>query len=218
MTSLTSPSPGGRRYAGKEPGQRHAERYRRLVEAGLEVIGTHGYRAASVKSVCQEAGLTERYFYQCFRNREDLLVAVYEDLNRLVRTRTMAAVAASAGDLDAMARAGAESYFSLLKADPRVARVLLFEAVGVSPRMARVNREAEARFVELIREGAQRRQRVTKMGATRETMVAAGLVGASVNIAMRWVLDDYRQPLEDVVASMVLIHEAVSDRLYDAAD
>ena len=204
MSGSSSQTVGGRLYAGKPPGQRHAERYRRFIEAGIEVIGTRGYAAASVKAVCTEAGLTERYFYQCFNNREALLAAVYQHLNDQLHTRTLEALSNTVPEPIAMARAGARVWFGQLRDDPRVARILLFEAVGVSERLAELNREAEARQVALIRGTTRRRD-----DETLETLVAAGLVGAAVNIAMRWVLEDYKQSLDDVVSSLVVFYEAL---------
>lgn len=37
-----------------------------------------GYRNATVKAVCEAAGLTERYFYESFSNSEELLVASFQ--------------------------------------------------------------------------------------------------------------------------------------------
>lgn len=208
MSEVVRQSADGRRYAGKSPGERHAERRRRLIDAGIEVIGTRGYTAASVKAVCTEAGLTERYFYQCFDNRESLLAAVYRYLNDRLHERTLAALAETSPEPVAMARAGARVWFGQLREDPRVARILLFEAVGVSEKLAALNREAEARQVAMIREYTRRRGEPV-LDDGRETLVAAGLVGAAVNIAMRWVLEDYRQPLEEVVSSLVIFYEAL---------
>lgn len=178
----------------------------------MEVIGTRGYASASVKSVCTEAGLTERYFYQCFDNRESLLAAVYQHLNDRLLACTLTALAETPPEPLAMARVGARVWFGQLREDPRVARILLFEAVGVSEQLATLNREAEARQVAMIREYT-RRQGEPVLDAGRETLVAAGLVGAAVNIAMRWVLEDYRQPLEEVVDSLVLFYEALGQYL-----
>lgn len=202
-----------RRYAGKAARERHAERYCKLIEAGVEVIGRHGYQSTSIKAVCQEAGLTERYFYQCFKDRESLLAAVYEHLNEQLRDRTLAALAQVSQDPSAMARAGAEVYFQMLRDDPRAARILLFEGIGASSTLLRLNRAAEAHYVELIRAAIRRSGRSSHLSPERAKLVAAGMVGAGVNIGQRWVMDDYRQPLEDVVESMLTISDAVSAHL-----
>lgn len=209
MPKKSSP-PSKRRYAGKPARERHAERYQQFIDAGIRVIGTQGYQSTSVKAVCQEAGLTERYFYQCFNNREALLAAVYEHLNEELRARTIRAMEEVPREPRAMARASAEVYFQMLYEDPQAARILLFEAVGVSSTMLRLNRAAEAHAVELIRSTARRPDGTSHLEGERGELIAAGLVGASVNIGQRWVLDEYRQSFEEVVESLVIISDALT--------
>lgn len=62
------------------PHERQEARRRRLLDAGLEVFGTDGFRAATVSRICREAGLTNRYFYEHFADREACLRAVYDGL------------------------------------------------------------------------------------------------------------------------------------------
>ena len=69
-----------RTWRGQTIEERQAERRDRLIEAGIELFGTQGYAATSVKAICTEAGLTERYFYETFNDREDLLSEVYDIL------------------------------------------------------------------------------------------------------------------------------------------
>lgn len=208
MPKRASP-PSKRQYAGIPARERHAERYRQFIEAGIQVIGTQGYQSTSVKAVCQEAGLTERYFYQCFKNREALLAAVYEHINEELRDRTLEAVA-KAKDTRSMARVSAEVFFRALRDDPRAARILLFEAVGVSSTMLRLNRAAESHAVEMIRSAVRRSPEGAQFSGDMGKLIAAGLVGASVNIGQRWVLDDYRQSLEEVVESLTIISDALT--------
>ena len=75
----------GRRYRGVSEAARQAERRQRFIEAGLTVFGSRGYHSSTVRSICSEAGLTERYFYESFANSEDLLCVVYEHVNQRIR-------------------------------------------------------------------------------------------------------------------------------------
>ncbi len=88
-----SSSTAGRRYGGADPEERRARRRAALIEAGLEIFGTDGYATASVKNICALAGLTQRYFYESFGDRAELLEAVYLDSVDFVRSATVAAAA-----------------------------------------------------------------------------------------------------------------------------
>jgi AcrR family transcriptional regulator len=100
--------PAGRRYGGRGAEERQRERRSRLVAAGLEVFGTTGYAAASVRQICREAGLTERYFYESFQGREELLRAVYDQLIEEVETDAFSAAekAETAGTAEVVGTAG----------------------------------------------------------------------------------------------------------------
>ena len=66
-----------RSYRGQSQEQRRAERRARLIEGAIAVYGERGYHQATVKAVCEAAGLTERYFYESFANSEALLIDSY---------------------------------------------------------------------------------------------------------------------------------------------
>ena len=60
----------GRRYGGLTAEERRAERRARLVRAATEIWVAEGWAAVSMRAVCARAGLTDRYFYEEFGNRE----------------------------------------------------------------------------------------------------------------------------------------------------
>src|ERR1700733_12132177 len=68
-------------WRGQSPAQRSAVRCQQLLAAGLEVFGTCGWQQSTVRGICAAAGLSERYFYESFTSRDELLPAVYDDLN-----------------------------------------------------------------------------------------------------------------------------------------
>src|SRR5918999_5057985 len=59
---LCQMAPSARVYAGMAAEERRARRRARLLEAGLELLGTKGAQATSVTAVCRLARLTPRYF------------------------------------------------------------------------------------------------------------------------------------------------------------
>ena len=80
-TKTSSPktsSPKTRKYGGLSLDERKKQRRDKFLEAGLCVFGTNGFHQASVRRLCQEAQLTDRYFYEACGNLETLLVDVYQ--------------------------------------------------------------------------------------------------------------------------------------------
>ncbi|MBJ7353180.1 MAG: helix-turn-helix transcriptional regulator, partial [Rhodococcus sp.] len=56
----------GRAYGGESAADRDDRRRRQLLDAGLRVFGSVGYRAATVRGLCREAKIADRHFYQYF--------------------------------------------------------------------------------------------------------------------------------------------------------
>ena len=126
----------GRTYGGESATDRLARRRRQLLDAGLELFGTAGYRATTVRQLCREAKVSDRYFYEQFDSTEDLLLAVYDEctarLEEAALDRASATAAARSRDL---ARRGLDAFLAVVESDPRLARVVWFEVLGVSPRV-----------------------------------------------------------------------------------
>jgi len=119
------------RWRGDSAEQRQAERRERLLAAGLEVIGTLGWNKTTVRAVCREAGLTERYYYEAFPDNNALLLAVYERVQHQTLAAVTHAVIDSAGsDLRTRARAAIAAGLAVLLDDPRKGRVLFLEAAA----------------------------------------------------------------------------------------
>jgi AcrR family transcriptional regulator len=119
-----------RSWRGVSAEDRRAERRAALIEAGLEVIGTQGWASTTVRGVCRQAGLTERYFYESFPDHEALLLAVYEHVLVEGIERVLAGAAAAPHDIRATARAGIAAAVQFLIDDPRKGRVLILEATA----------------------------------------------------------------------------------------
>ena len=84
-----------RPYAGRSKVERAAERRGRLVAATVTLLGTHGEARTTMTAICAQAGLTERYFYESFRARDDALVAALDAVATEIAEAALAAVRAS---------------------------------------------------------------------------------------------------------------------------
>lgn len=75
----------------------HVERRAQIVQALLEVMATSGYDGATVSSIAEAAGLAPGLVHYHFENKQEILLALGEELVRRVRARS-AARASSAKD------------------------------------------------------------------------------------------------------------------------
>lgn len=200
--------PAARTYRGESLRQRQSARREQLIAGGIECFGRQGFHQSSVRAICAEAGLTERYFYESFAHSEALLIAVYDHLTDTLQADTKVALSAAGAAPEAKARAVLEVYFRFNE-DPRIARVTLFEILGVGPAVdARYRHcmQVYSRLIESILVSLRPR------GSARQphlSLIATGLVGAVVQIAMQWVLSGYQGSRRTAVDSALSIFTAV---------
>src|SRR5699024_5252446 len=67
-----------REWRGISPEDRIATRRAALLEAGLADVTSRGADSVSITGICATAGLTQRYFYESFRNKDEFLAAVLD--------------------------------------------------------------------------------------------------------------------------------------------
>ncbi|MFE3318076.1 TetR/AcrR family transcriptional regulator [Nocardia sp. NPDC059195] len=203
----------GRRYRGAAPGQRQQERRARLIEAATDAFGTDGYRNSTVTTICAAAGVGKRYFYESFTDSEDLLLEVYRETAARMIEAIHTGLRETDADIDTQVHVALTAYFQLILDDPRVPRIAFFEILGVSPAVDRAHHSVLDAIVDICFALFTPHVDLETHPAVSVRTVLLGLVGAIVIIAQKWVLDEYRQPLTDVVDSACLVANAVLTRI-----
>lgn len=192
-SEVASPS---RRYAGNSAEERRALRREKILEAAIQVYGEQGYRASTVQAVCDAAGLTKRYFYESYRDSEDLLAAC---LRRVV-TEFAGELAQAAPDGDVgreeRARVILRAYFQTLKEDPPRARLFLLDTDGVGTDVVEAMREAQSDIADLLVPAES-----GSTGGDRASLQRLGAVAGTARISSIWIAGGYGLPLDDVVES-----------------
>lgn len=191
----------GRVYGAKTADERRSERRSRLMDAALEAFGTDGYRATSIEQLCARAGISTRNFYEEFASREELVIALHDDLNSRALDAVLEALAdIDPSDLEARALAGVRAYFTVMTSDRRWARIALVESVGVSPEAEDHRRAAIGRFAVLLEVEASR---LADEGLTPKrdyALTAAALVGAINGLINTWTAEtDWDARVDDVI-------------------
>lgn len=192
----------GRRYRGVSEEVRRAERRQRFIEAGLEVFGVRGYHSSTVRSICASAGLTERYFYESFENSEDLLCAVYAFCIQRVRERVLASLVEQQGDIEGMAKQALKAFFECLRDDPRIARLLFIEVLGVSGRVDMMYRLTVEDFANLLIRLSQSLLMEDLPQPLEAELLANALIGSIIATASRWVLLGFNTPIDAMVINV----------------
>jgi AcrR family transcriptional regulator len=193
----------GRPYGGMAPEARAAERREALIRAATQVFGTVGFRKATVRAICHEAKLNDRYFYAAFDSLEALLRATYQLHAESLRAQVWQAIAAVDDSLEARVDAGLQAFFAFLR-DPSAARVLLLEVMGVSPETDATYQRNLLEFgKQIMAIGQSPRARADALAGADaradQRIIGLALVGAMTNVGAAWLLGGYRETEEKMV-------------------
>jgi AcrR family transcriptional regulator len=205
---MASVSQAPRLYRGVEPSERRAQRRERLLDAGLEVFGTEGYAGSSIRSVSAAASLNSRYFYESFSDREDLLYHVYKRIVSEVAAAVVE-VTAQAKTIEEQAYAGLWAAWTILTEDPRKARVLALEVVGVSDRLERFRRENRHAFADILLQNS--RAITGDLKGLDPVLTARSLMGAVLDLLVDWINGDLDATVEQIVEHFTRLFTAVVD-------
>lgn len=105
----------------------------RMHGAMIEAVAAHGYGGTSVKQVITLAGVSRRAFYEQFSNKQECFLTTLELLTSRADELVSAAYRDTDGGLEERLRAALTTFAELLAANPKSARMALWDASAAGP-------------------------------------------------------------------------------------
>lgn len=208
----------GRVYGGESAAERQARQRRQFMDAGLELFGTLGYRATTVRMLCKSAGLTDRYFYKNFADTEDLLAAIYTESLDHIQQVVLQVLERASGQAPpaGVIEAALDAFFEAFE-NARVARICWMEVLGVSQAITALYMQRIQQFASLLINVA--RGQIPQLNLADEEIHYTGiaLVGAISQSAQQWLLSDYQAPRRALVEANARVLTASAAALADAS-
>lgn len=198
MKSPTDLSAPARPYRGMSAEERRLQRREQLMEAALDVFASIGLAKVTMRDICAQARLTERYFYESFRSTEDAFDAVYQRQEEQLFARVAQAMMTAPRNIEALARAGLHAFYAFIKEDPRRAQVLLIDSFSANQQSIDKSKRAVAQYVSMIEQLARELFPGLRPGLNME-MLVWGLLGMAIQVGTIWARDQFRQPIEEVL-------------------
>jgi len=201
-----------RQFKGLSLTERKQARREKLIEAGIEAYGSQGFFAVTVKDICNEAKLTERYFYESFKKSDELFQTIFLKLIDQLQHNVMQAIMQASTDPRKMIEAGLTALLTTLQDNPGMARIIYIDAMLVQElhnqatiheTMLRFDRMIHA-FVMLMMPHIDRSEREI-------SLVATGLNGYVTQIAIRWVVSGFKQSMQEVLSSCSIVFLSLLD-------
>ncbi|TJZ80478.1 TetR/AcrR family transcriptional regulator [Rhodococcus oryzae] len=209
-----------RHYGGRPVTARKAERRSQFLGAALAVFTEKGYARSSVADICAAAGLARSQFYAEFASREDLLLALYDQIQSDARDAMVAGLAeVDSADVREHAAAAMAAFVESIGQDPRRAQISYVDIVGVSPRVEqhRLDQRAVWRgFFESTLRGVAGAGFVPPGGYE---MASTAFIGALTALVHQWSTTDPRPPVAGLIDVMTTVLNAfVSGASEDSAE
>ena len=188
-----SSSPTPRRGGPREVGPRRREADRggalleiqrvRMVTALVEIVGERGLAGVTVAHVVTRSGVSRRTFYELFADREDCLLAAFDQAVETAAQRVLPAFN-TAQTWTERIRAGLTELLAFLEEQPGIGRLLLVEMLAAGP----VALERRARIVAALVDAVDGGGRALRAGpapsadTTVTRVTAEGVVGAVLGV------------------------------------
>ncbi|MFY9916923.1 MAG: TetR/AcrR family transcriptional regulator [Mycobacterium sp.] len=196
-----------RPYRGVEASERLTQRRRRLLDAGLDLLGADSSESElTVRAVCKRSGLTARYFYESFTDKDEFVAAVFDAAVADVATTTQAAVAAS--PRAEQGRAGMANLVRIVSTDSRVGR-LLFDVHMSNPVILRKRSDLGGIFAFLLAQHLATALRRDQTG--RSNAAVHFVVGGVSQTISAWLAGEVDLGEDQLIDQLTAILDALDD-------
>jgi AcrR family transcriptional regulator len=196
-----------------------AERRQTLVDAGWDLLAAGGPRAVTIDAVVERLGITRPIFYRHFRDRGELLAALYgRYADEFVATMD-AVLFGSAATIGELLQTATAAYFELVDRQGIVIRPLV-EAAQDDERMAaaraelrdRMQRRWTVALTERVPPG--RRDRMAQDPALFDTLAALIQVLQATSMEGATIFLDQPARRPAVVQALAVLLDDIEDRFF----
>ncbi len=161
----------------------------RILDAAETVFARHGFFAARVSSIAKEAGVADGTIYLYFRNKDDLLISLFE--RRMEQVNQLLAAAIAGLPPERQLRAFIEAYLTMIRDPPAAAEVLTIELRQSSKFMKEYENPRFGDFLRLLGGIVAAGQERGELDAAIPAAVAARMIfGILDELATAWLLSD----------------------------
>ncbi|UGT44657.1 TetR/AcrR family transcriptional regulator [Nocardia yamanashiensis] len=204
-------------YRGTSTDERREQRRRRLLDAALEIVGTQGLAALTVRGVCEQARVGPRFFYESFPDLDTLAGTLLDEVQEAALEQARSTMAATPGDPATKIRAGVAALIVAVTDDPRRANIAFAQAYG-SAELMRRRFEGMRKVAQVIIEQTRLLLDIPEGDDTAITALAQLITGGAAELILVWLdggLKVERPVLIEIVADYVV---AMVERLPGMAE
>lgn len=188
----------------KEVQERKDANRRRILETAARVFAERGYNNTTVKQIVDEAGMSVGSFYFYFKNKEDLLETLYDEISSMILSAIERDVATGALGVMEKACGVVAITFAFFQKRRELAKVMLIEAVGLNPHFEQKRVEALKGLLIGSVQSLEAFQKSGHINVLDVKVAAMALHGATYQIIMNWLYEETPFNLTDLTYPLVV--------------
>ncbi|MCK6257985.1 TetR family transcriptional regulator [Fictibacillus sp. KIGAM418] len=175
--------------------KRKGPKYDKIIDAAVSVIAVHGYHQSQVSKIAKQASVADGTIYLYFKNKEDLLVSVFNEKMGTFIERTGNELKSKGSAIEKLLTL-IKMHFCLLDADHQLSIVTQLELRQTNRALRAKIGEVLKRYLSLIdlilKEGMEERAFDKNM----DTRLARQMIFGTIDeTATNWVMNDHRYDL-----------------------
>jgi AcrR family transcriptional regulator len=180
---------------------------RRLFEAAAAVFARSGYAEASAEAIAREAGMSKATFYEHFANKEECILALFDEAATEVTRALVNASGDEATSYEQRVRGGIHAFLDILARYPETSQTLLVEIIGAGPRAAERRDAILDLFADgLMRDNARMAERFgnPRFASKDDAFAIIGAIVELVSRQLRSGVPARLNDLEPVIVRLIL--------------
>jgi TetR/AcrR family fatty acid metabolism transcriptional regulator len=178
---------------------------RRILDAAVEIFSRYGFYNSKVAQVAKAAGVADGTIYLYFKNKEDILIQVFEDTMEEANSRQRMALDGLTSATEKL-RTFVRVHFELVGRNPALAEVLTVELRQSSKFMRDADMRSFGRYLaigaRIVAEGQASGEFSPDL---RPRRVARMLFGAIDELALEWAVSARSKSVEEAYSQTVRV-------------
>jgi AcrR family transcriptional regulator/DNA-binding MarR family transcriptional regulator len=149
----------------------------RILAGAVQVVGERGASGMAIAEIVQRAGVSRRTFYELFTDREDCLLAAFEDALSCVSERVLVSYEAETGWREQV-RAGLAALLGFLDEQSLIGRFLIVDSLAGGPAI----RERRSEILDALTRVVERGREQAKTPSAIPPLAGEGIVGGVLRV------------------------------------
>jgi len=165
------------------------DKRRQILDAAVSVFAQKGYFTARISDIARGAGVADGTIYLYFKNKDDLLISLFE--SRMERVNDLLARTLAEHEPVDRLKVFIHTYLGLVRDQPAAAEVLTVELRQSSKFMKQYANPRFGEFLRMLASVVADGQAAGQLDATIPAPVAARMIfGLLDEMALAWLLSD----------------------------